>query len=124
MNQKLKNQIPVVDSFNDSNIKVFALGGLGEVGKNMYCIESGNELLIIDSGIMFPDSGFGIDYIIPDYTYLINNNNNERYPNILAHEIIPLTLYFNVNITNITSKIIPTTDTIPKELIEEWISFE
>lgn len=73
MNQKLKNQIPVVDSFNDSNIKVFALGGLGEVGKNMYCIESGNELLIIDSGIMFPDSGFGIDYIIPDYTYLINN---------------------------------------------------
>lgn len=73
MNQKLKNQIPVVDSFNDSNIKVFALGGLGEVGKNMYCIESENELLIIDSGIMFPDSGFGIDYIIPDYTYLINN---------------------------------------------------
>lgn len=73
MNQKLKNQIPVVDSFNDSNIKVFALGGLGEVGKNMYCIESGDELLIIDSGIMFPDSGFGIDYIIPDYTYLINN---------------------------------------------------
>ena len=38
MNQKIKNQIPVVESFNDSNIKVFALGGLGEVGKNMYVI--------------------------------------------------------------------------------------
>lgn len=74
MNQRIKNQIPVVDSFNDDNIKVFALGGLGEVGKNMYCVECGNELLVIDSGIMFPDSGFGIDYIIPDYTYLINNS--------------------------------------------------
>ena len=73
MNQKIKNQIPVVESFNDNNIKVFALGGLGEVGKNMYCVECGDELLIIDSGIMFPDSSYGVDYIIPDYTYLINN---------------------------------------------------
>lgn len=56
-----------------NSIKVFALGGLGEVGKNMYCIEHNNELIIIDSGILFPDSNYGVDYIIPDYSYLKKN---------------------------------------------------
>ena len=73
MNTKVNLQNPIVDSFKDDNIKIFALGGLGEVGKNMYCVECGSELIIIDSGIMFSDTGFGIDYVIPDYTYLIQN---------------------------------------------------
>ena len=59
----------------DNNIKVFALGGLGEVGKNMYVIEQGDELIIIDSGILFPDNNYGVDYILPDYTYLKENEN-------------------------------------------------
>lgn len=63
----------LVEHFNDHNIKVFSLGGLGEVGKNMYIVEAGNEIMIIDSGILFPDSSYGIEYIIPDYTYLKEN---------------------------------------------------
>ena len=59
---------------NKIDTKVFALGGLGEVGKNMYCIMHGNELIIIDSGVLFPESDLlGIDYVIPDYTFLKEN---------------------------------------------------
>lgn len=68
-----KNEKPVVERFGDNNFKFFSLGGLGEVGKNMYVFEIGNEIIIIDSGILFPDSSFGIDYLIPDYTYLKEN---------------------------------------------------
>jgi ribonuclease J len=47
------------------------LGGLGEVGKNMMCIEYGRNLIVIDAGMMFPESDMlGIDYILPDWEYL------------------------------------------------------
>ncbi len=55
-------------------IGIFALGGLGEVGKNCYVIDYLNQLFIVDAGILFPDdSVVGVDYIIPDWTYLKQN---------------------------------------------------
>ena len=64
---------------NINDTKIFALGGLGEVGKNMYCIQTGNEIIITDVGISFPSGEMpGVDYIIPDFTYLKRNESKVK----------------------------------------------
>ena len=62
-----------------SKLKVFSLGGLGEVGKNMTVLEYGNDIIIIDCGVAFPqDEMLGIDLVIPDFTYLTQNQSKIR----------------------------------------------
>ncbi len=60
-------------------IRVIPLGGLNEIGKNMTCYECGNDMIIIDCGLAFPDSDMlGVDIVIPDFTYIEKNIDRVR----------------------------------------------
>jgi len=62
-----------------SKLKVFSLGGLDEIGKNITCLEYGNDIMIIDCGVAFPqDDMLGVDLVIPDFSYLQKNKNKVR----------------------------------------------
>lgn len=59
---------------NHNKIRILPLGGLGEIGKNMTVVEIGDELAIVDAGVMFPEEDMpGVDLVIPDITYLLEN---------------------------------------------------
>jgi len=76
MNQESKINNKVINQIKPNNshptaTKIFALGGLEEVGKNTYVIEQNNEIILIDAGVKFPDATMpGIEAVIPDYSYL------------------------------------------------------
>ncbi len=62
-----------------SKLRIVPLGGLGEIGKNMTVIEYGNDMIIVDAGIMFPENDMlGIDLIIPDYNYILERKDSVR----------------------------------------------
>ena len=59
---------------NEQRLQIIPLGGLGEIGKNMTVIRCGDEMIVIDAGLMFPENDMlGVDLVIPDYTYLVEN---------------------------------------------------
>ncbi len=61
------------------DLRIIPLGGLGEVGKNMMAVEYGQDILVIDAGLMFPESDmYGVDFIIPDYGYLRDKKERVR----------------------------------------------
>ena len=60
-------------------LKIISLGGLNEIGKNMTVYEYGNDMIVVDAGMGFPDDDmYGIDVVIPDFTYLIKNREKIR----------------------------------------------
>ena len=60
-------------------LKIIALGGLNEIGKNLTVFEYGNDILIVDCGLGFPDDDmYGVDIVIPDFTYLIKHKSRIR----------------------------------------------
>ena len=60
-------------------LKIIPLGGLNEIGKNMTVYEYGNDMVVVDAGMGFPDDDmYGIDVVIPDFTYLLKNRNRIR----------------------------------------------
>ena len=64
---------------SNKKFRIIPLGGLGEVGKNMILYEYGDNILVVDTGIMFPENDMlGIDYIIPDFNYLLEKRHLVR----------------------------------------------
>lgn len=62
-----------------SKLRIISLGGLGEIGKNITVFEYGNDIILIDCGVAFPeDDMLGIDLVIPDFTYLVRNKDRIR----------------------------------------------
>ncbi|HON16224.1 MAG TPA: ribonuclease J [Spirochaetota bacterium] len=67
------------ENYKDSTVKIIPLGGLGAIGKNIMLLEQGDDIIIIDCGIMFPrDEMPGIDYIIPDLSYVRRNKSKVK----------------------------------------------
>lgn len=111
-----------------SKIKIFSLGGLNEIGKNMYVVDVDNDIFIFDAGLKYPDDKLlGVDYIIPNYDYLKENKDRIKgifvthghdqqmgaIPDII-HDIPNIKIYA----TNFTLEI------IKEELVDENINTE
>lgn len=73
--EKKRRRNPNLDfKFKKSNLKIIALGGLDEIGKNITVFEYENEIILVDCGLEFPDDDMlGVDLVIPDFTYLVKN---------------------------------------------------
>ncbi len=99
-----------------SKIKVFSLGGLNENGKNLYVVNINDRILIFDSGLKYAsDKMYGVDYIIPDFNYLVENKDkivgvfisHAHYENIGSlNELVRAIPNIHIFATNYASKVI------------------
>src|SRR5512135_240364 len=76
------SDVPVTTKPADSNgaaLSIIPLGGVGEIGLNMTVLECGDDIIVVDAGLMFPDAEMlGVDIVIPDFSYLIDNKDRIR----------------------------------------------
>ncbi len=76
---KTNRKTPAKSRNTAAPLKIIPLGGLNEIGKNMYLYETGNDMFIIDCGLAFPDDDMlGVDLVIPDFTYVEKNKDKLR----------------------------------------------
>jgi ribonuclease J len=77
--QKPAAQLTEASTQQGPKLKIIPLGGLDGIGKNMTVFEYGNDMIVVDAGLMFPDDDHpGVDLILPDYTYILENSDRLR----------------------------------------------
>lgn len=104
------------EELKKSRLKVYALGGLDENGKNLYCIEMDNDIFVIECGLKYPDrTSPGVDIVIPNFSYL--EENKDRIKAVIishGHDDQYGSLPFLLKIVNVPVYATPTTISLIK----------
>jgi mRNA degradation ribonuclease J1/J2 len=68
-----------LETLPEGKIRLIPLGGVGEIGKNMYAYHVRDQILVVDCGLKFPDENmYGVDLVVPDVRYLVENRDAVR----------------------------------------------
>ena len=104
-----------------SEVKIYALGGLDESGRNMYCVETQDGIIAIECGIKYPDTNqLGIEIIVPDFTYIVQNQN--RFKGIIithAHDDVMAALPYLLKQVNVPIYTTPLTAELISNIVQK-----